>query len=92
MTALRKEATLEIAEDGTLQLPQDVLDALGTRTVRLTVTAAGSLSLQPRPRPVYEIEDPEERRKAVAEALGRLAQPTGVVWPDDYNVRDDIYD
>ena len=92
MTAQAKETTLEIDEDGTLKLPAEMVEALGTRTVRLILTEDGTLSIKPRRVAIYEIENPLERQQALHDALERLGSWKGPAWPAGYNVRDEIYD
>lgn len=82
---------LIIAEDGTLKLPKEVLEALGTREVRLELDE-GRMVIQLRPKMLHEIENPEERVKAFKAFIREFAVADGPKWPENYNVRDDIYD
>ena len=61
-------------------------------TVSDEALAAAAPQLEPVPLKLHEIEDPEERVKAFDDFMQRFAQKTGVSWPENYNVRDDIYD
>jgi virulence-associated protein VagC len=83
--------TITIKKDGTLKLPKEALERLGTNQVQVRIEGK-SVTLEPRKRKLHEIEDPEERMRAFDEWAAKFAQPTGVQWPPDYNVRDDIYD
>lgn len=56
-----------IAEDGTLKLPKEALELLGSHVVKIDVEQ-GRVVLEARPRVLHDIEDPEER-KAVYEAF-----------------------
>jgi hypothetical protein len=91
MMAAAEDIFLTIDEDGTLKLPQSALNALGTRQVKLTVQD-GLMTVKPRPKALKEIEDPEERAAAVHEWMSHAGRRSGVSWPTDYNLRDDLYD
>ena len=79
-------------ENGDLVVPREVLGE-GTEHSVYTVEREGNvLRLEPAPRKLHDIEDPEERARAVADFMKRIAHKTGVSWPENYNVRDDIYD
>lgn len=78
MTITIDEAT--IGEDGTLRLPQEVLDALGTRKVRLEVEA-GRVVLAPKSRLLQEIADPEERWAAYLAFKAQIMRPGGGALP-----------
>lgn len=82
---------LTIDEDGTLKLPPSALKALGTRQVKLTVQD-GQMTVLPRLKSLKEIEDPAERATAVHEWMSHAGRRSGVSWPEDYNLRDDLYD
>lgn len=85
------EILLTIGEDGTLKLPREALDALGTRQVRLSVQD-GLMTVKPRPKKLNEIEDPQERARVRAQVLEELAIADVPPPPDDHDLRADIYD
>jgi hypothetical protein len=79
-------------EHGNLLVPKEVLGEVA-EDVTYSVEREGKvLRLEPTPRKLHEIEDPEERAKAFREFMKGFAHKTGVSWPENYNVRDDIYD
>jgi hypothetical protein len=83
--------TITIEKDGTLKLPREALETLGTDQVELKLEGK-TVTLEPKHRKLHEIEDPEERMRVFDEWVSRVPQATGVTWTDHYNVRDDIYD
>lgn len=91
MTMTAAEILLTIGEDGTLKLPQEALDALGTRQVKLSLQD-GQMTVKPRPKYLHEIEDPEERLRVFDEVMSSLAIADAPPLPDDYDLRADIYD
>lgn len=91
MTITAAEILLTIGEDGTLKLPQEALDALGTRQVKLSLQD-GQMTVKPRPKHLHEIEDPEERMRVFDEMMESLAIADAPPLPDDYDLRADIYD
>ncbi|GBF06655.1 hypothetical protein DAERI_100018 [Deinococcus aerius] len=91
MTMTATEVLLTIGEDGALKLPQEALNALGTRQVKLSLQD-GQITVKPRPKYLHEIEDVQERMEAFDRFIESFAKETNVSWPEDYNVRDDIYD
>ena len=52
----------------------------------------GQMTVKPRPKYLHEIEDVQERLEAFDRFIESFAKETNVPWPEDYNVRDDIYD
>ncbi|CAM3226554.1 SpoVT-AbrB domain-containing protein [Deinococcus saxicola] len=91
MTVTEREMTVTITDDGNLKLPQEALDALGTRQVQLRLTE-GQMIVRPRTMYLHEIENVEERMQAFDQFIAGIARETGVKWPVDYDIRDDIYD
>ena len=83
---------LKTAPDGSVTIPKELLGDAPPGTDFRVEREGKVLRLEPAPRKLYEIEDPEERAKAVAAFMVRIAHKTGVSWPENYNVRDDIYD
>lgn len=83
---------IEIEEDGTLKLPPEALKALGTRFVTLNIEQGGPMTVEARPRRLSEIEDMDERMKALNILLDAVAIADAPGWPEDYDLRDDIYD
>ena len=91
MTTATDEIT--IAEDGTLKLPKEVLEALGTHYVRLLMYEDGRIVVQPRPKMLHEIEDVAERMRAFETFVKLVSRPSEGSLPDDWaTIRDSIYD
>ena len=86
------ELLLTISEDGTLKLPQAVLDALGTRQVKLSVQD-GQMTLRPHSTLLSEIEDPLERERAYQEFVALAMRPGGGPLPSTRaELNDLVYD
>lgn len=81
-----------IREDGTLKLPQQALDALGTREVRLEIDE-GRMVIEPRKRKLHEIEDREERAAAYQAFKAKIMRPGGGDLPSTRSeLNDVVYD
>lgn len=91
MTETLTENILTLNPDGSVTIPRELLGNVGT-DIRFRLEVDGDVLRLLRVRKLHEIEDPEERVKAFNAFMGRFAQKTGVSWPEDYNVRGDIYD
>jgi hypothetical protein len=83
---------LKPAPDGSVTIPKELLGDTPPGTVFALGRDGDVLRLEPRARKLHEIEDPGERAEATKAFLKRIAHKTGVRWPENYNVRDDIYD
>ncbi|CAM4258115.1 hypothetical protein [Deinococcus marmoris] len=84
-------AKIRIDNEGRVQTDAATLETLKNREFELQ--ADGQIvSLTPRPRRLHEIEDVGERMAAFDHFVASIARTTGVSWPADYDVRDDIYD
>ena len=83
---------LKTAPDGSVTIPKELLGDAPPGTDFRVEREGKVLRLEPAPRKLYEIEDPEERVQAFREFMKSFAQKTDVNWPENYNVRDDIYD
>lgn len=91
MTETLTENILALNPDGSVTIPKEFLGNVGP-DVRFRLELDGDVLRLERTRKLHEIEDPEERVKAFDAFMKRFAQKTGVSWPENYNVRDDIYD
>ena len=78
--------------DGGVTIPKELLGDVEPGTTFRVEREGRVLRLEPTPRKLHEIEDPEERAKAFDKFMQGFAQKTEVNWPENYNVRDDIYD
>ncbi len=83
---------LKTAPDGSVTIPKELLGEVEPGTDFRVEREGRVLRLEPAPRKLHEIEDPEARAKAFDEFMDGFAQKTGVNWPENYNFRDDIYD
>lgn len=83
---------LKPAPDGSVTIPKELLGDTPPGTVFALGRDGDVLRLEPRVHKLHEIEDPEERVRTFDEFMKRIAHKTGVSWPENYNVRDDIYD
>lgn len=83
---------LKPAPDGSVTIPKELLGDAPPGTAFALEREGSVLRLEVAPRKLHEIEDPEERLYAFREFMKGFAQKTGVSWPENYNVRDDIYD
>ncbi len=84
--------TLKPNPDGGVTIPKELLGDLEPGTTFYVEREGKVLRLEPAPRKLHEIADPEERAGAADDYMNRIAHKTGVSWPKNYNVRDDIYD
>ncbi len=84
--------TLKANPDGGVTIPKELLGDLEPGTTFHLEREGKVLRLEPAPRKLHEIKDPEARAKAFDEFMDGFAQKTGVKWSENYNVRDDIYD
>ena len=83
---------LKASPDGSVTIPKELLGDAPPGTNFRVEREGRVLRLEPAPRKLHEIEDPEERARAVADFMNRIAHKTGVNWPENYNIRDDVYD
>ena len=83
MEAKKLEATLKIDADGHLVGDPELLARLSNQTF---IVRQEGPTFTLRPKRLYEIADPTERRKAFDEFIAKVGHPTGVSWPADYNV------
>ena len=83
---------LKTAPDGSVTIPKELLGDAPPGTDFRVEREGKVLRLEPAARKLHEIEDLEERAKAIEAFMARIAHKTGVNWPENYNVRDDIYD
>ncbi|OLV18905.1 hypothetical protein BOO71_0004351 [Deinococcus marmoris] len=74
-----------------MQTDAETLEILKNREFELQANGH-IVPLTPRPRRLHEIEDVGERMAAFDHFVASIARTTGVSWPADYDVRDDIYD
>ena len=82
---------IEIDAQGTLHADAETLSKL--KNQRFTLSMQGqTITLQPAPRHLSEMKDPAERRQALRDLLDQLAIAQAPSWPENYNLRDDIYD
>ncbi|MDQ3398975.1 MAG: hypothetical protein M3498_15745 [Deinococcota bacterium] len=79
-------------EHGNLLVPKNLLGESGEDVVYRLEREGKVIRLEPAPRKLHDIADPEERARAVAAFMKRIAHKTDVRWPEHYNARDDIYD
>lgn len=84
--------TLKPNPDGGVTIPKELLGEIEPGTTFHVAREGKVLRLEPAPRKLHEIEDPEERAEAFDTFMEGFAQKTGVNWPENYNVREDIYD
>lgn len=78
--------------DGSVIIPKELLGDVSPGTTFLLEREGQVIRLEPAPRKLHEIEDPEARAEAFDAFMQRFAQKTKVSWPENYDVRDDIYD
>lgn len=86
--------TITINKDGTLQLPEELLEALGSREVNAKLEG-GAIRLEPvkRRKRIREHATPEERQQAFQEWASCVVQTTNATLPADWAaIRDGIYD
>ncbi|WP_139322820.1 hypothetical protein [Deinococcus marmoris] len=84
-------AKIRIDSEGRVQTDAETLEILKNREFELQANGH-IVPLTPRPRRLHEIEDVGERMAAFDHFVASIARTTGVSWPADYDVRDDIYD
>lgn len=89
---LVKAKTISLNPDGSVTIPKEWLGGVGPGMGVRVKRDGDVLRLEPAPLKLHEISDPEARARAVDNFLKRIARKTGVSWPENYNVRDDIYD
>ena len=92
MTQTLTKRTLSPNPDGSVTIPKEWLGDVGPRMGFRITREGDGFQLEPVPLKLHEISDPEVRARAVDDFMGRIAYKTGVSWPEDYNVRNDIYD
>ena len=83
--------TISLDPDGNLVIPRELLGNPEPGTA-FRLERNGMMFKLEVARKLHEIKDPEERARAFDEFVQSFAQKTGVSWPENYNVRDDIYD
>lgn len=81
-----------VNSDGSVTIPKEFLGEVGPETGFRLERDGDGFRLELVPLKLHEIGNPEARARAVDNFLRRIARPTGVSWPENYNVRDDIYD
>ena len=79
-------------EHGNLVVPREVLGEGAEHSVYTVEREGHVLRLEPAPRKLHDIKDPEERVQVFRDFIKEFAQKTGVSWPENYNFREDIYD
>lgn len=84
-------AKILIDSEGRVQTDAETLERLKNQHFELQPNGH-IVPIPPRPRRLHEIKDMEERLAAYDEFIAGFARDTGVVWPAEYNVRDDLYD
>ena len=81
-----------VNSDGSVTIPKEFLGNVGPEMGFRLERDGDGFRLELVPLKLHEISDPEARARAVEKFLRRIARQTGVSWPENYNVRDDIYD
>lgn len=82
--------TITISKDGTLKLPKDILELLGDQ---VEVKLKGkTVTLEPRPKRIHELETVEERRVAVNAFLERIQHSGNANLPEWHKLQDEMYD
>ena len=85
------ERLVEFDERGQLQAETEILQQLRSQRFKLTMSG-DTVTLKLRPRHISEIKDPQERALALSKLLDEVAIGNGPGWPEDYDLRDEIYD
>ena len=83
--------TITISKDGTLKLPREILERLGTDQVEVRLEGK-TVTLEPRKKRISELETVEERRVAVNAFLERVQHSGNANLPEWHKLRDEIYD
>ena len=86
------DKTISVNSDGSVTIPREFLGDVGPGIGFRLERDGDGFRLELVPLKLHEISDPEARAQAVDNFLRRIARQTGVSWPENYNVRDDIYD
>jgi hypothetical protein len=86
------KAQLKPDVNGNLLIPREVLGDVTEGIIYHVEREGRTIRLEPAQQKLHEIENPQERAEAAKQFLKRIAYKTGVRWPEDYNIRDDIYD
>ena len=82
--------TITISKDGTLKLPREILELLGEQ---VEVKLEGkTVTLEPRPKRISELETVEERRVAVNAFLERIQHSGNANLPEWHKLQDEMYD
>jgi bifunctional DNA-binding transcriptional regulator/antitoxin component of YhaV-PrlF toxin-antitoxin module len=84
--------TITIQKDGTLKLPTEILERLGTNEVEITVQGKTILLEPQHPKRIRDLETPEERASAFKALLQRIQHPGNPNLPDWHELRDEMYD
>lgn len=92
MTETLTKRVLTLGPDGSVTIPKEWLGNIGPGMGFRLKREGDGFRLEPVRLKLHEISDPEARARAVDAFLKRIAHKTGVSWPEDHNVRDDIYD
>jgi hypothetical protein len=81
-------------KDGKLEVPAEMLGGTSQEESYSVELEGYLLNIEPtsRPRKIHEIEDPEERAKAVETLLDNISHKTGTALPEWHVIRDSIYD
>jgi hypothetical protein len=86
------KAKLKPDVDGNLLIPREVLGDVTEGIIYEVEREGRTIRLEPAQQKLHEIENPQERAEAAERFLKRIAHKTGVRWPENYHVRDDVYD
>ncbi len=78
--------------DGNLVVPKEVLGEVAPDVIYSVEREGKTIRLEPQPRKLHEIEDPEERIRAFRDFVKAFARPSGGALPDWHVIRDGIYD
>jgi virulence-associated protein VagC len=82
--------TITIGKDGTLKLPPEVLETLGTHQVELRLEGK-TVTLEPRKKRISELETVEERLTAFDTWAARAVQHSAATLPEDWvTIKDSI--
>ena len=80
--------TITISKDGTLKLPREILETLGTDQVDVRVEGNTVVIAAKR---ISDYATPTERAEAVKLWIETVGHETGTSLPEDYDHREDMY-
>jgi virulence-associated protein VagC len=83
--------TVTIDKDGTLKLPKEALEMLGTNQVEVKLEGK-VVTLEPKKKRISELETVEERRAATNAFLERIQHSGNANLPEWHKLQDEIYD